>query len=204
MSCIPDFASNGREAVEKFKRASYDVILMDIQMPEMDGYTAAGLIRELEADRGRESRVPILGISAYDMDPVLLKAFSGYMVKPVGPADLRRAVWKAAQAKFRSEPVARPRGKSLAERMAELAPAYLESRRKEAGALEGLLRRAEFGPIERIGHQLRGNALSYGFPALGEAGAELEAAAKARDALKIEAALTRINGVLAQHVEQGS
>ena len=66
-----DLAENGRVAVEKFKNNHYDLILMDIQMPIMDGYEAAETIRRLEKEKnkksGRTGRVPIIAMTANAM-----------------------------------------------------------------------------------------------------------------------------------------
>ena len=56
-------AANGQLAVEMFQRGSYDLVLMDIQMPVLDGYAATRAIRSLEQAQGR-SPVPILALTA--------------------------------------------------------------------------------------------------------------------------------------------
>jgi len=63
-----DIANNGFEAVEKFKQYDYDIILMDIMMPVMDGFEATKLIRHFEGEKG--GHVPIIGLTAntYDAD----------------------------------------------------------------------------------------------------------------------------------------
>jgi signal transduction histidine kinase/CheY-like chemotaxis protein len=58
-----DFAEHGKDAVEKFTSNLYDVVFMDMQMPEMDGLTATRVIREWEKEQGR-NRVPIVALSA--------------------------------------------------------------------------------------------------------------------------------------------
>ena len=75
------YAENGQIAVQKFKDYKPDIILMDIKMPVMDGYTATCKIRELSSD------VPILALSAFAFDEEKEKAkccrFNDYLVKPV-------------------------------------------------------------------------------------------------------------------------
>jgi CheY-like chemotaxis protein len=79
-----DIAYNGFNAVEKYKERTYDVILMDIMMPIMDGYEATKLIREIEKERG--CKTPIIGFTAntYDSDRDICKmaGMDEYMTKP--------------------------------------------------------------------------------------------------------------------------
>ena len=93
-----DEAENGAVAVEKFKNGSYDVVLMDIEMPIMDGYSATRTIRAFERKTGRR-RVPILALTASVLDEALKKALDAgcdaHIAKPVKKATLLAAVQKA-------------------------------------------------------------------------------------------------------------
>jgi signal transduction histidine kinase/AmiR/NasT family two-component response regulator len=92
-------ASNGREAVEKFEKylwddKFFDIILMDCQMPELDGYQATVAIRKLEEQAGvpPERAVPIMAVTANamkgDKDKCLAAGMNGYTAKPVKPLEL--------------------------------------------------------------------------------------------------------------------
>ncbi len=59
-----DIASNGKEAVEKFENGDYDLIFMDVQMPEMDGIEACKKIRELEINSDSTKKIPIIAMTA--------------------------------------------------------------------------------------------------------------------------------------------
>ncbi|MDR0969322.1 MAG: response regulator [Lentimicrobiaceae bacterium] len=61
-----DLAENGLIGVEKYKKGSYDLILMDIQMPEMNGIEAAKAIREIENKEGKHT--PIIAVTAFALD----------------------------------------------------------------------------------------------------------------------------------------
>ena len=79
-----DVAGNGAEAVEKCRRCRYDMILMDLQMPVMDGIEALERIRALEREKGEH--VPVVALTAHAMKnyriDILKKGFDGYVTKP--------------------------------------------------------------------------------------------------------------------------
>jgi signal transduction histidine kinase/DNA-binding response OmpR family regulator len=87
-------ADNGLEAVEAFRRARFDFVLMDVQMPEMDGLEATRRIREIERDR--VFRVPIIAVTAHvlraDREMCLAAGMDDYVVKPIDPARLDTAI----------------------------------------------------------------------------------------------------------------
>jgi signal transduction histidine kinase len=90
-----DTADNGLIALDKLKECKYDLILMDIQMPEMDGYEATEAIRKLETDY---SKVPVLALTASTMADVQDKIFSvgmnDFVTKPFNPSDLYMKIVK--------------------------------------------------------------------------------------------------------------
>lgn len=96
----PDFAGNGLEAIAAVKRATYDVILMDVQMPEMDGLDAARAIRSL---RGPQSKIPIVALTANafgsDIDKCREAGMSDHLGKPFRTEALIVALADALQGK---------------------------------------------------------------------------------------------------------
>jgi len=83
-------ANNGGEAVELLENASYDLILMDVQMPVVDGLEATIMIRERESGSGR--RQPIVALTAHaikgDADQCMIAGMDGYLTKPIRPNEL--------------------------------------------------------------------------------------------------------------------
>lgn len=75
---------NGREAVNEMTRNSYDLILMDLQMPELDGFQATRLIRKMAGDIGR---TPIIALTAHtlekDRDRCLDSGMNEFLSKPI-------------------------------------------------------------------------------------------------------------------------
>ena len=88
-----DIADNGRKGVEAYRGGDFDLVLMDCQMPEVDGYEATRRIRRLEQQRGR--RIPILAMTANalsgDRERCLAAGMDDYIAKPIQPKDF--VVW---------------------------------------------------------------------------------------------------------------
>ena len=83
-------AGTGRAAIEAVARARFDLVLMDVQMPEVDGFDATRAIRRAEAGAAR--RTPIVALTAHamsgDRERCLASGMDGYMTKPINPKEL--------------------------------------------------------------------------------------------------------------------
>ena len=94
-ACSLDFAGDGRQAVQKFSENEYDLVLMDIQMPVMDGHEATRAIRDLEQRRGTPP-TPIIAVTANafkeDQDHCIESGCSGYLAKPISKQKLLECV----------------------------------------------------------------------------------------------------------------
>jgi len=93
---VPTLASSGQAALEAVARETFDVILMDVQMPGMDGIETSNALRQ------RGSRIPVVAVTAHamrgDKERFLAAGMDGYVSKPIRPRDLYEAVEGAAPA----------------------------------------------------------------------------------------------------------
>jgi len=82
--------SNGREALEALERENFDLVLMDVQMPEMDGLQATAALRKTAGDHA--NRQPIVALTANamkgDSEKCLAAGMDGYLTKPLRAAEL--------------------------------------------------------------------------------------------------------------------
>jgi CheY-like chemotaxis protein len=87
-------ASNGRQALDMLDKQSFDLVVLDVSMPEMDGFEAAAAIRAREKTSG--ARIPILAMTAHamkgDREKCLAAGMDGYVAKPVRAAQLFAAI----------------------------------------------------------------------------------------------------------------
>jgi len=89
--------NDGAEAVRAFSREPFDLVFLDLQMPVMDGYEAAGAIRAASCARGPGVRpVPIVALSAFsqpsDRQKALERGMAAYLDKPIKSADVARLI----------------------------------------------------------------------------------------------------------------
>ena len=106
-----DVAGDGEAAIERYAQSAYDLVLMDVQMPVVDGYSATRRLRAIERERGR-SRVPVIALSANaaaeDERRGIEAGCDGYVAKPFSRAQLRAAIAQHAGRPARPAPAALP------------------------------------------------------------------------------------------------
>jgi CheY-like chemotaxis protein/HPt (histidine-containing phosphotransfer) domain-containing protein len=107
-------AGSGRQALELWQREPFDLILLDVQMPEMDGFETARLIRQRE--RGTDRHTPILAMTAYamkgDRERCLEAGMDDYVSKPIRVAELHAAIARLTPAGSSAEPHSTPASSS--------------------------------------------------------------------------------------------
>jgi CheY-like chemotaxis protein len=99
-------AVNGREAVILFEKDTFDLVLLDIQMPEMDGFEVTAAIREMETKSGRHT--PIIALTAHALagqrEQCLTRGMDGFVTKPIEPRKLLETMISMSAAHRRTQP----------------------------------------------------------------------------------------------------
>ena len=214
-----DQAENGEIGLRKALQDQYDVILMDIQMPVMDGHTAARRMRE------HGLTVPLFALTANAMkgfeQEVLADGFTGYLTKPID-IDLLLAtlaetlsgerIEEQAATDYRiamAAPVASPDSASEPPLVSRLAdkPRLLPAIRKftarldeQLDAMEAAWRVRDFSQLASLAHWLKGAGGTVGYDVFTESAIELEQLAKAGSAEGIDAVLARLRRLHARIV----
>ena len=198
-----DVAENGEIAVRMFREAHYDIVLMDVEMPVMDGYQATGEIRRFEADTQTQP-APVLALTAHAFAEMAVRGreagFTALLTKPIRKITLLEGlVDHAPKNRVRhadtSYAPAVASGRNVVEvedGMEDVVPAYLDKRRAEIPVYLAALDRADFDTIRNLGHKMKGTGTGYGFPVLTEIGGVLEQAAKTGEAALIRESLRRL------------
>jgi CheY-like chemotaxis protein len=178
--------ANGADAAERARHRSYDLIVMDVQMPVLGGYDATRAIRRGEVERAAPA-VPILALTAsHDDDEPARSREAGcteLLTKPVSMARFLDAVARLGCRPPAAEPGSGPavRAEVLAA-FAAVVPDYLRARGEDADRVDRAVERGDFDTVRVTGHNLKGSGASYGFSAITDIGRALEAGALERDA----------------------
>lgn len=205
-----ELASNGEAAIAAAAQQTYDVILMDLHLPGIDGADAALAIRAAERDAGRAS-APILALTGL-VDRALTDrcrsaGVSDFLVKPLSPQALVGAIEKwagngdASTSPRADIPGTRARadiGLSVDPLVADLVPGYVRDRRRQLAESRDLVDRHEFAAIERLAHDFKGTGSAYGIPDVTRLARDLEIACRTHDVAKAVGLIDELDDVLAR------
>ena len=196
-----ELASDGEDAIAKEAAASYDIVLLDLGMPNIDGFEVARTIRKREVDQGTR-RKPIVAISAFDVrdlgDQLKACGIDAFMAKPLRVGPLLALCEAEAKSAGRRSIAPNPDDSvvEVDEELLDIVPLFLESRRKDALRLGALLADANFEEVARVGHTVRGSAATFGFEALKELGSRLQRAAEGKEAGEVARVSTELTRYL--------
>ncbi|MCH6258012.1 response regulator [Puniceicoccaceae bacterium K14] len=196
-----DVAANGKEAIKALESLPYDLVLMDVQMPEMDGLEATRVIRD-RGSRVRDHNVPVIALTAHakreDRQTCLDAGMDDYLSKPISPVGLSRVMkkWllKASVGRIEQEALIDPRknevfdhkdflsrvmnDRELGQTIATTCIKDLESKDQE---LEEALELMDTDTIKQIAHSVKGALSNVGGHRLVSSAANLENVVKSGD-----------------------
>jgi PAS domain S-box-containing protein len=180
-----EVAENGAIAYEKFTAGHYDLLLMDRQMPIMDGLTATRAIRVWEQTNHRPS-TPIIALTASalkgDQEKCVAAGCTAYLTKPIKQEVLLQAIKEHSIGVLPSSKGESSWDETILVRanpkLTDLIPGFLQNRRHDVIAMLDALDRGDFETVESLGHGMKGAGGSWGFQGITDVGAALEQAAR--------------------------
>jgi len=212
-----DFAENGKIAVKKYSENRYDMVLMDVEMPEMDGYTATRSIRAFEKDN-KLDETPVVALTAHAFQEYKQKCLdagcNGYLTKPIKKNVLIEKIieFTSSEPSMNQHIVkvnpgpdetidARPEpdNESIARinaELEELIPDFMTQAIDDLKVISKALSDRDGDTLRRVGHSLKGSAMMYELTHLGKMGMTIEEAAKIEDFKEIEDALGKLKHYL--------
>jgi CheY-like chemotaxis protein len=207
IGCSVDVADNGRIAVERYQANQYDMILMDCQMPEMDGYEATHEIRQIEADSGKHQ--PIIAMTAGamegDREKCLQAGMDAYISKPVRPNELLDVVrpWIHLDSGPEQQPynsVNTFDASRLIEACAddkdfilEIATEFCRTAKEQLKQMSEAIKLHDNDKLMRTAHTLKGSSRTIGGIALAAICEELEICARNQVEAGLEGIIERAN-----------
>jgi len=219
-------ACDGREAVEIIGRERFDIILMDIQMPVMDGMEATRKIRAMEKERGGP-HTPIIALTAHvmngDKERFLSDGMDDYVSKPIDRkvllAKLEELLASEEHGADREVPIECDAGKDgppplldlkdLDERLdgnhklaVKLFKMYIEECPTKLEALRASVAKNDLAEVKAVAHNIKGTSLNLSAKRAASIAAELEQAAKSNNIQLVDECIGRLDSTLKETLEQ--
>jgi PAS domain S-box-containing protein len=185
--CITDIAENGLIAIEKLKSNHYDVILMDVQMPVMDGYEATKAIRMMAPP---VNSIPVVALTANatknDIEKCLAAGMNDYVAKPFTPDDLYQKLFKKLKIVAGVVPLRENKIKLFdlnylkkisgnnQEFIREMVQTFAQSLPKLLGEMEEAVQASNWAKVSRIAHQIKPSLTLMGILQLKESAVQIE------------------------------
>jgi two-component system, sensor histidine kinase and response regulator len=206
-----DYVINGRDAVRALETGAYAAVLMDCQMPIMDGYEAAQEWRRREA-AGTGCRIPIVAVTAHalagEREKVLRAGMDDYLTKPINTRQLRETVerWLGTAGATRSSrrppnhvsapPPAPPAGGVLdagTRRSPKVVALFLEHVPVQLAAIERAVAEGDADALRQSAHKLKGSSAAIGAPRMADLCKELQQLGESGEVTSAEAPLRALS-----------
>jgi len=188
-------AADGGAALSLLKQSGFDLVLMDVQMPVMDGFEATAAIRDQEASSG--IHLPIIAMTAHamqgDLERCLAAGMDAYIAKPIDGDELTAMVERFGYSGSVRNPAPGAAGTSFdlgealtrlqgdQELLADLARVFLNDYGNQLADIRQSLQDADLSKLERAAHSLKGSVSNFGAQRSFSVAFELEKAARSND-----------------------
>jgi two-component system sensor histidine kinase/response regulator len=187
-------ANNGAEALERIAESNFDAVLMDCQMPVMDGFTATRRIRDTERANGRGKRLPIIALTANvmseDRENCIAAGMDAHLGKPIEPAQLIHCLGRYLKPDIVAPEVDMDALRELTggdiEFERELVETFVSSGDKCLAEILTAYRAKDFETIGKRAHALKGASANIHASGLAAAASSLESAARANSTAEID------------------
>ena len=194
----PLVVANGREALLALERETFDLVLMDVQMPELDGFEATAAVRAKEKGSGRH--LPIVALTAHamkgDAERCLAAGMDGYLAKPLQPKELLAALARFAPHGTIDEARLRERVGGDARALAEVARIFLADAPRRVAELRRALATGDARALRAAAHALKGALANFGAQGAVDAAFELQKLGDTADLDDAPAVLERLEAEL--------
>jgi len=191
-----DIANNGKEAIEFFQKKTYSLILLDIHMPEMNGFEALKEMRNIEKDAALSS-TPIIALtgtsSLKDRTRCHSLGFTDYVEKPIKKDKIMKIIHKYLGTSHNIPPA---EVIIVDESIKDLVPGYLKKRGNDVEKMNSALGKNDFSTIESIAHMIKGSGESYGFKKISQISEQIEKSAQENNHEKIKHLLEKFKNYL--------
>ena len=193
-------ANNGAEALERIAETAFDAVLMDCQMPVMDGLTATRRIREAEAGQGRGSRLPIIALSANvmseDREQCMAAGMDAYLAKPLEPRRLADCLGRYLNANSAPGDIDLQALRELtggdADFERELVATFVSSGDRCLAEIVAALKVKDWETIGKRAHSLKGASANMHAHPLSAAASDLENAARGNSLQEIDGLVNQV------------
>ena len=222
--CSVTVANDGKEALDQLAKDAFDLVLMDVQMPEMDGLAATAAIRKREQATGEH--IPVVAMTAHamkgDRERCLDAGMDDYLSKPLNPRELFRVIDGLAETREEEDASSSPNvdiiDKTAAmeavggdqDLLRDIAKIFLEECPRLMAEIAGFLEGEHPEHVAQPAHSLKGSAANLGAVATMEAASALEQVGKSGDRAaareahaRLDAEIKRLQAELATLVEGG-
>jgi two-component system sensor histidine kinase/response regulator len=206
--------NDGQEAVNELENRNYDLILMDLKMPNVDGFSATKRIRQM---KNSKSVIPIIALTAHallgDKEKCLNAGMTDYIAKPISGQDLVKKIdilldirveetvqHQEEQSKRKNELLDRERLKTISlgdhEFEKDLLSSYMSDLDQKLKNLNELIASDDIKKIVEIAHSIKGSSYSIGAVKIGDEAFAIELSGKNNDWLNVSDRIERLGAVL--------